>query len=403
MIFPYLINIEILLYYVPYNIHTKMDTGASIAYMDPFILLILSFLLGSPLEQARKMWSTHNQPHQHSPQTLVYIAIGSCSPNPKPAHEHQEWPLWLQRFRASYPHHPVRIILIDPGYEMYGMHMPEHMHFTLIQEGPFGRIYAGEGDVQVLVVPHSIDMDVDAQSPFNVVSLARVCAEKLGRFMVVIDAFTGHNPHMYRRYVPITTPNTFLLGSEETTDSGCFRDFSQPGTGPLIVPDPRNDGRFMFLTPANVDIEVRRRVMHLIPNPATTTSPPTFAELSLRRWIEGECRQWRAIIVGELLLLLRMFEKVARDIEIEDSIDNIERSLERCKEHGIEAQGPKDVYDHIRRLIALIAQEYAKNMQEFEVEIDTLVATLTTEPDIHKYGVHVNAFFNTHFPQYSFA
>ena len=43
------------------------------------------------------------------------------------------------------------------------------MHFKLIQEGQYGRVYAGEVDVQVLVVPHSIDMDVDAQSPFNVV------------------------------------------------------------------------------------------------------------------------------------------------------------------------------------------------------------------------------------------
>ena len=387
-----------------------MDTGASGACMDPFILLTRTFLLGSPLKQAREMWRNHThppQPHQHhrppqpSPQTLVYVAIGSCSPSLKPAHEHQEWPLWLQQFHAQNPHHPVRIILIDPDYEMHGMRMPEHMHFTLIQEGPYGRIYAGEGDVQVLVVPHSIDMDVDAQSPFNVVSLARVCAEKLGRFMVVIDAFTGHNPYMYRKLVPNAQSNTFLLGSEETTDSGCFRDFSRPGTVPLIVPDPRNDGRFMFLTPANVDDTIRHRVMHLTTSPSSQP-PPTFAQLSLRMWIEGDCCQLKAIIVGELLLLLRMFEKVDKNIEIEGSINNIERSLERCKEHRIEAQGPKDVYDHIRRLITLIAQEYAKNMQEFEVEIYTLVATLTTEPDIHKYGVHVNAFFNTHFPQYSF-
>jgi hypothetical protein len=284
---------------------------------------------------------------------------------------------------------------------MHDMRMPEHMRITLVQEGPYGRIYVGEGEVRVLVVPQSIDMDVDAQSSFNVVSLARVCAEKLGRFMVVMDAFTGHNPYMYRKLVPNAQSNTFLLGSEETTDSGCFRDFSRPGTGPLIVPDPRKDGRFMFLTPANVDDTIRHRVMHLTTSPSSQPSP-TFAQLSLRRWIECECRQLRAIIVGELLLLLRMFEKIARNIEIADSLDNIERSLERCKKHGIEAQGPKDVYDHMRRLITLIAQKYAKNMLEFEVEIDILVATLASEPEIHNYGVHVNVFFNTHFPQYPF-
>jgi hypothetical protein len=294
----------------------------------------------------------------------------------------------------------VRIILIDPDYEMHDMRMPGHMRFTLVQKGPLGRIYVGEGDVQVLIVPHSIDMDVDTQSSFNVVSLARECAEKLGRFMVVIDAFTGHNPCMYRRYVP-TAPNTFLLGSEETTDSGCFRDFSQPGTGPLIVPDPRKDGRFMFLTPANVNDTIRHEVMHLTTSPSSQP-PPTFAQLSLRRWIEGECRQFWAIIVRELLLLLRMFEKVARNIEIPDSLDNIKRSLERCKKHGIEATGPQDVYDHMRRLITLIAQKYAKNMWEFEVEIDILVATLASEPEIHNYGDHINEFFKTHFPQYPF-
>lgn len=386
-----------------------MNAGASIAYMDPSILFILSFLLGSPLEQAREMWRNHSlsphQPRQPPQQTMVYVAFGSCSTSPKPAHEHQEWPLWLDQFHTSHPECPVRIILIDPDYESHNTRMPEHMRFTSVQEGPYGRIYAGEGDVRVLVVPQSIDMNVDAQSPFNVVSLAhelsRMCAEEPDRFMVVMDAFTGLNPYMYRKLVPITAPNTFLLGSEENKDSGCFRDFSQSGTGPLIVPDPYNDGKFMFLTPANVDDTVRHRVMHLTTSPSSQP-PPTFAQLSLRRWIEGECYQLRAIIVGELVLLLRMFEKVARAIDIADSIDNIERSLERCKEHGIEAQGSHDVYYHMRRLIALIAQKYAKNMWEFEVEIDTLVITLTTEPDIHKYGVHVNAFYKTHFPQYPF-
>jgi hypothetical protein len=384
-----------------------MDS-ASGACMDPFILLTLSFLLGSPLEQAREMWSTHNQPHRSSPQTLVYVAIGSCSPSLKPAHQHQECPLWLQRFRASYPYHPIRIILIDPDYEIHDTRMPEHMRFTLVQKGPFGRVYAGEGegDVEVLVVPQSIDMDVDAQSPFNIIALAqqlsRMCAEEPGMFMVVIDAFTGHNPYMYRNLIPNAPSTTFLIGSEESTDSGCFRDFSQPGTGPLIVPD--NDGRFMFLTPANVDNTMLEKVMHITPTTSPSSSPPsTFVQLSLRRWIEGVCRKWRAIIDGELLLLLRMFAKIDRQIEIADSIDNIERSLERCKEHGIEAQGPQDVYYHMRRLIALIAQKYAKNMQEFEVEIDTLIATLASEPDIHKYGLYVNAFFNKHFPQYPFA
>ena len=382
-----------------------MNADASRASMDPYILLVQEFLSSSPLEQAREMWRNHSlsshQPRQPPPQTLVYVAIGSCSTSPKHPHEHQEWPLWLQQFHTSHPHCPVRIILIDPDYEMHDMRMPEHMRFTLIRGGPLGRIYVGEGDVRVLVVPHSIDMDVDTQSPFNVVSLARVCAEKLGRFMVVIDAFTGHNPYMYRKLVPNAQSNTFLLGSEETTDSGCFRDFSRPGTVPLIVPDPRNDGRFMFLTPANVDDTIRHRVMHLTTSPSSQP-PPTFAQLSLRMWIEGDCCQLKAIIVGELLLLLRMFKKVDRDIDIADSIDNIERSLERCKDHGIEARGPQDVYDHIRRLVALIAQKYAKNMREFEVEIDTLVMILTTESDIHKYGDHVNAFFKTHFPQYPF-
>ena len=384
--------------------------SASEACIDPFILLTRSFLLGSPLEQARKMCSTHNQPHRSSPQTLVYVAIGSCSPSLKLAHQHQECPLWLQRFHAQNPHHPVRIVLIDPDYETHATRMPEHMRFTLVKQLPFGRVYAGEGegegDVEVLVVPQSIDMNVDAQSPFNIIALAqqlsRMCAEEPGMFMVVIDAFTGDNPYMYRNLIPNAQSNAFLLGSEETTDSGCFRDFSQPGTGPLIVPD--NDGMFMFLTPANVDNTMLEKVMHITPTTSpSSTPPPTFVQLSLRRWIEGKCRQWRAIIVGELLLLLRMFAKIDRQIEIADSIDNIERSLERCKEHGIEAQGPQDVYYHMQRLIALIAQKYAKNMQEFEVEIVTLIATLQTEQNMYNYGVHVNAFFNAHFPQYPFA
>jgi hypothetical protein len=160
----------------------------------------------------------------------------------------------------------------------------------------------------------------------------------------------------------------------------------------------------MFLTPANVDDNVRERVMSLTPTTSPSSlPPPTFTELSLRRWIEGEYVLFKQLIIRELILLLRMFAKIEKGIEIADSLVNIESSLERCKEHGITVQGPQDVYADIRRLAKKVATGYAKNTREFEVEIDTLIASLATEPDIHKFGVHVNCFFDKHFPRYPFA
>ena len=369
---------------------------------------IRSWLVDSPLSHARNLWREHTMGKPG--QTLVYVAIGSHSPDPKPDNEHQECPLWLRQFHDENPKVPIRITLIDPAYKKGVPNLP--FQLSSIEQTPYGRILVASGepgsDIQVMVVPHSIDMDRSPVNSFNIIDLAtelsHVCVVEPDRFMIVIDAFTGHNLYMHRPYVPIAIPATVLVGGEHDRDSGCFRDFSQPGTCPLIIPDPNNDGRFMFLTPENVGDEVRYRVMHLTPTTSPSSRPlPTFVELSLRRWIDGECRQLRTIISGELLLFLRMFAKIARNIEIADSLDNIGRSLERCKKHRITAQGPQDIYDHMRRLITLIAQKYAKNTREFKTEIDMLIATLASEPDIHKFGIHVNQFFDTYFPRYPFA
>jgi hypothetical protein len=361
---------------------------------------IWSFLLGSPLEQARHLW--HERSLSHCLQTLVYVAIGSYSHDPKPDNEHQEWPLWLQNFHSENPEYPIRIILVDPEYTKGNPNFP--FQLSSIQQTQLGHVLEAKKDIQVMVVPVSIDMDRESQSPFNIVAfaqeLSRICAENPDRFMMVMDAFTGHNMYEYRSSVSITTPNTFLLGGEHNRDSGCFRDFSQPGTSPIIVPVPGNVGQYMFLIPENVDDKVRSRIMNLTPS---SHPSPTFAELSLRKWIEGMCVWNRRFIVGELTLLLRMFAKIEKNVEIADSLDNIERSLKRCIIHRITAQGPHDVYNHIKRLTSEVARHYAKNMLEFEVEIDTLIMILTSELDIHKYGEHVNKFFDTHFPRYSFA
>lgn len=368
------------------------------------ISLILSFLLGSPLgsplEQARRLWYEHSL--SQCLQTLVYVAIGSHSRDPKPINEHQEWPLWLQNFHSENPEHPIRIILVDPDYTKDNPNFP--FELSSIQQTQLGRVLEAKKDVKVMVVPVLIDMDRESQNPFNIVAfaqeLSRICAENPDRFMMVMDAFTGHNMYEYRSSVSITTPNTFLLGGEHNRNSGCFRDFSQPGTSPIIVPVHGNVGQYMFLTPENVGNEIRDRIMNLTPS---SHPSPTFAELSLRKWIEGMCQWNRKFIVDELTLLLRMFAKIDNDVEIVDSLDNIRRSLERCKIHKITAQGPHDVYNHIRRLTSEVARHYAKNMRQFEVEIDTIIMIVTSEPDIHKYGEHVNKFFDTHFPRYSFA
>ena len=107
------------------------------------------------------------------------------------------------------------------------------------------------------------------------------------------------------------------------------------------------------------------------------------------------------MLVNELLLILRMYFKVKKGVEVEDSKDNIKRSLERLRVHKIhDIYCPNDVHRHMRRLIAEIAQHYAKEVPTDEVNI--LIARITLEQNPFKYAEHVSAFFNQHFTQYPF-
>jgi hypothetical protein len=359
-------------------------------YFPPanIIQLLLAWLLRS--------FINNDQYHQ----TLVYVAIGSCSPINKPDNENQEWPSWLQEFHRTYPNCPIRVILIDPEYRKMLQQVPfQIVHRAPNQYGHMLTVNPDEGDVQLNVVPLSIDMmnSMDgSQDPFNIIALAQefadLCTEN-PQVMVVMDAFTGHNLHEFRGSVDITTPGTFLLGGEYNRDSGCFRDFSMPGTSPIIVPGPGN--RLMFLTPDTIDSSMRRTVMSMKPE-----MNPTITQKSLRMWIEREYDGLKRLIVHELLLLLRMFTKIDRDIDVIDSIENIKRSIERLKVHDISR--PTDVHRHMRRLISEIARHYAKELSQFEFEVDILITCISTEPDIYKYSVLVSEFFKTHFPKYPF-
>ncbi len=372
----------------------------------------------SHLEQARRMWKDHisgpfagggggsGGSHLEQPQ-FVYVAIGSHSSEPKSRNEDQEWPLWLERFNAENPHCAIKVILIDPEYERQNPQLPHQLRS--VTQTPYGRVLVAErGNISFLVIPHTIDM-MNAQDgscdAFNIIALAQEIANLCSQnplMMAAIDCFTGHDLYQLRGSVTVRTPHTFLLGSEHNNDSGCFRDFSQPGTCPLIVPntDPMYQGMFMFMTPATVDPLRRRMIMSL------RQGQGTFTELSIRMWIEKECCDKKRHIVGELLLHLRMFKNVERGFDIKGSLENIESSLQRCASKGITKygpiQGPDDVLEYIRRLLTMVATQYAKDLAEFQVEIDTLIAFLITEENIHKYGEHVNTFFKQHFPQYLF-
>ena len=255
-------------------------------------------------------------------------------------------------------------------------------------------------NVSVHVVPLSIDMldsQDGSQDPFNIIALAQALADLCAtnkKVMVVMDAFTGHDLHANGSVVDIRTPDRFVLSGEWNRDSGCSRDFTEPGTGPNIV--PYNTQTFMFLTPDTLDKQKRSVIMSMTPK----TRPP-FADLSLRLWIERECKELRRVLVNELLLLLRMYFKVNKGVEVEDSNDNIRRSLERLRVHNIhDIYCPNDVHRHMRRLIAEIAQHYAKEVPTDEVDI--LIAFISSEPNPCNYANHVSAFFNQHFPQYPF-
>jgi hypothetical protein len=332
---------------------------------------------------------------------LVYVAVGSASQEVKEPKHHQEWPLWLREFHDKYPHVAIHVILIDPEYR----HMLPQLPFTYerVETTRCGHLsFVNQKNVTVHTVPLSIDIldsQNGSQDPFNIIVLAQALADmcaKNNKVMAVMDAFSGHSLHAFSSAVDIRTPNRFLLGGEWTRDSGCFRDFSEPGTCPIIVPDTTQT--FMFLTPDTVSEHDRHDIMSMTPG---TKPQPPFAQLSLRLWIERDCKEMRRLLVNELLLLLRMYFKVNRGVEVEDSRDNIERSLERLRVHKIHnISCPGDVHRHMRRLISQIAQQYAKEVPTDD--IDTLIASISSEPNRCNYANHVSAFFKQHFPQYPF-
>lgn len=334
------------------------------------------------------------------PNVLVYVAIGSASQQKKEAKHHQEWPLWLQEFHDKHPSVLIHVILIDPEY----INMPPRLPFVFervvtTQCGHLAFVTSlSPRNISVHTIPLSIDMH-ESQDPFNIIALAQALADVCAmneNMMVVMDAFSGHNLYAFRSAVSSKSPSRFLLGGEWNRDSGCFRDFSEPGTCPIIVPNDTQT--FMFLTPDTLDKQERSVIMSMTPE---TKPKPSFLQLSLRLWIEGACKELRRVLVNELLLLLRMYFKVNKEIEVSDSEDNIRRSFERLRVHNIhDISCPDDVHRHMRRLIREIAQHYATEVPTDEV--DTLIAIISSEPTPFKYADHVSAFFNQHFPQYPF-
>lgn len=358
---------------------------------------IISLLLATLLESLVGLSGT----------VLIYIAIGSASREKKELRYHQEWPLWLQEFNQQYLHIPIRVIFIDPEYVHVLPQLPfqyikvENTHcgqLSIVQSFNPHSPSGVQRNIQVHVVPLSIDMD-GSQDPFNIIALAQALEDMCAtneKIMVVIDAFSGHNLYAFRSAVDIRTPGRFLLGGEWNRDSGCFRDFSEPGTCPIIASS--GPQTFMFLTPKTVDDRDHRIIMSMTPE---MEPKPTFAQKSLRMWIERDCDGLRKVLVNELLFLLRMFTKVKRGVEIEDSKDIIQRSLERLGVHKISSIScSEDVHRHMRGLISEIARYYTKDVSKFEVDI--LITCISTEPDIYKYATIVSDFFKQHFPQYPF-
>jgi hypothetical protein len=257
-------------------------------------------------------------------------------------------------------------------------------------------------NVSVHVVPLYIDMldsQDGSQDPFNIIALAQALANLCAankKVMVVMDAFSGHDLHAFRSAVNSKSPSRFVLSGEWNRNSGCSRDFSKPGTCPIIV--PANTQKFIFLTPDTVDKQERGVIMSMTPG---TKPRPSFAQLSLRLWIERDCNELKRMLVNELLLLLRMYFKVNREVEIQEFIDNIKRSLERLRVHKIHnISCPNHVHKHMRMLISEIARHYAKEIPAYD--IDTLIAIISSEPNPCNYANHVSAFFTQHFPQYPF-
>lgn len=356
-----------------------------------------------------KQWLFHNE------RGLVYIAIGSYQQQGTKNNFNQQIPQWLVQFKCDYPNIPILIVLVDPEFSPSDKRIKE----PLLHDGVYADSWVPRGSIdsisskwisehglEIITIPQIVNYEYDNSDEVNGLNLVSLLQELVpycnyGK-LVIVDNFTGYDLSMIKNLVS-HDKHFMCIDPSHGLNFGCFPDFDRPGTSPIFKTD--NIGiRFKIID--DITIPERRRIMT-----TSTSIKLTYDEFSFRLWIEQKNNSLRRLCQNEILLLLRMFDRIEKGNDVEDAHVNIKLSIERSLKFDIDSQikniirciqNCNNVYELLRCVLKCIAQQYGKNNEEFDHEINIIITILESETIKFKLAEHFNRFYSIHFPTLQF-
>jgi len=343
---------------------------------------------------------------------LVYIAIGSHQPAGVKDKRNQQIPPWLVQFKCDNSHTPILIILIDPAFRQSEKRENEPLLHDGVYAGSWvrngniddnSRKWTSEHGLEMIAIPENVNFEY-SDDRVNGICIASVLQEispycRHGK-LLAIASFTGYDLSMIRGLV--NYDEMFMcIDTSNGLDYGCFPNFNRPGTSPVFKTD---HGGVRFKVIDDITTHERRFIMN-----ASDKTKLLYDDCSFRVWIEKSTQIFNRLCVNELLLLLRMLDRLEKGINVEETRENIKSSIERCLKYDIDVQiknmirsfrNKDDVYEILRYVLRCISRQYAKIDYEFEDEINFIISIFESEPNKFKFAEHFNRFYSRNFPKF---
>ncbi len=359
-----------------------------------------------------KQWLFHNE------RGLVYIAIGSYQQQGTKNNFNQQIPQWLVQFKCDNPSIPILIVLVDPEFSQSDKRIKEPLLYDGVYADSWiacdsidgiGSKWISEHGLEIITIPQSINYEYNDSNKYdevnglNIVSLLEELVPycNYGK-LVVVASFTGYDLSMIKNLVSYNE-QFMCIDPSNGLNFGCFPDFDRPGTSPIFKIDNKI---IRFKTLQDISFHERRRIMS-----ASRNDELSYDDCSFRLWIEQIYYPLRRLCQNEILLLLRMFERIEKGNDVEDAYINIKLSIDRCLKFDIDSQikdiirciqNCNNVYKLLRCVLKYIAQQYGKNDEEFDHEINIIITILESESIKFKLAEHLNKFYSLHFPTLQF-
>ena len=356
-----------------------------------------------------KQWLFHNE------RGLVYIAIGSYQQQGTKNNFNQQIPQWLVQFKCDHPSIPILIILIDPEFSYSDKRIKE----PLLHDGVYadswvtcdyingiGSKWISEHRLEIVTVAEVVNYEYDNSDEINGLNIVTLLQEIVPHCdygkLVTVASFTGYDLSMIKNLVSYNE-QFMCIDPSRGLNFGCFPDFDRPGTSPVFKIDNKD---IRFKTLGDISIQERRRIMS-----ASTNIELSYDDCSFRLWIEQNYNPLRRLCQNEILLLLRMFERIDKGNYVEDARTNIKLSIDRCLKFDIDLKlkdiikgirNSSNVYELLRCVLNCIARQYGINNNEFDHEINIIISILESELIKFKLTEHFNRFYTLHFPTLQF-